>query len=162
MRDEFKTVSLSACLVSETANSAVRASVFVESGGFNTRKHGDANCEGSAQLIEKLAASGQLKAGFLLRVLQQGEMDMFELAFARLLDLDRTRLRRVLHEGGPRLLAMACHAVGIDRAAFPTVYSISRKLRRQPHLLEAADRLDAIAVFETYGRAEARARLLTV
>jgi hypothetical protein len=158
----LKPVSLSACLVSETANSAPPAPVLAGAVGFNTRKPGDEAREGSAQLIEKLAASGQLKAGFLLRVLQQGQVDMFELAFARLLDLDRTRLGRVLYEGGPRLLAMACHAVGIDRAAFPTVYSISRKLRRQPHLLDASDRLDAIAIFETYGRTEARARLLTV
>jgi uncharacterized protein (DUF2336 family) len=155
-------VSLSACLVSETADSAAPAPFFAGAAGFNTRKPADEAPDGSAQLIEKLAASGQLKAGFLLRVLQQGQVDMFELAFARLLGIDRTRLRRILDEGGPRLLAMACHAVGIDRAAFPTVYSISRKLRRQPHLLDASERLDAVAIFETYGRTEARARLLTV
>jgi len=41
--------------------------------------------ESAHKLVEKLSAAGQLKAGFLLRVLHQGQIDLFDLAFAKLL-----------------------------------------------------------------------------
>ena len=155
----FAAVSLSAYWVSQSADSAAPAPIFAE-----IVRNGTVNEDGrgAVQLIAKLAASGQLRAGFLLRVLQQGQIELFELGFARMLGFDHVRLCRVLYEGGPRLLAMACHAAGIDRAVFPTVYSLSRRSRRMPHLLEATERFDAIAVFETYSRADALAVLLTV
>ncbi len=49
------------------------------------------------KLIEKLAAAGQLSAGFLLRVLHQGQLDLFELAFAKLLQIDLPQLRGLLY-----------------------------------------------------------------
>ncbi len=115
--------------------------------------------DNSRKLIEKLAAAGQLKPGFLLRVLQQGQLDLFELAFARLLQLDYQRIRRVLYEEGPRTVALACRAVGIDRCVFPTVYNLSRQARRIHPLLRPDDRGDVEAIFNTYSKAEALARL---
>jgi uncharacterized protein (DUF2336 family) len=115
--------------------------------------------DNSRKLIEKLAAAGQLKPGFLLRVLQQGQLDLFELAFARLLQIDHRRMRRVLYEEGPRTVALACRAVGIDRCVFPTVYNLSRQARRIPPLLRPDDRVDVEAIFNTNSKAEALARL---
>ncbi|HEY1961587.1 MAG TPA: DUF2336 domain-containing protein [Rhizomicrobium sp.] len=115
--------------------------------------------DSSRKLIEKLATAGQLKPGFLLRVLQQGQIDLFELGFARLLQLDYRRIRPVLYEGGPRTVAMACRAVGIDRCVFPTVYNLSRQSRRVHSLLRSDDRVDVETVFNTYSKAEALARL---
>jgi uncharacterized protein (DUF2336 family) len=115
--------------------------------------------DSSWKLVDKLATSGQLKAGFLLRVLQQGQLDLFELAFARLLHLDYPRVKHVLYEGGPRPVAMACRAVGIDRCVFPTVYNLSRQARHIHPLLRPDDRVDVETVFSTYSKAEALARL---
>jgi uncharacterized protein (DUF2336 family) len=119
----------------------------------------DGEDDGKRRLIDKLATAEQLKAGFLLRVLQQGQLELFELAFARLLQLNDTQMRRALYESGPRPLAMACHAAGIDRCVFPTVYQLSRQGRRMPASLRADERADAQAVFEGYSRPEALARL---
>lgn len=154
----FTAVSLSAYRIGRLADSSVPAAFFAEAASNGAAK----DAMGAAQLIDKLSASGQLRAGFLLRVLQQGQIELFELGFARMLGFDRFRLHRVLYEGGPRLLALACHAAGIDRAVFPTVYSLSRRSRQMPHLLEAGDRLGATAVFESHSRADALAVLLTV
>lgn len=115
--------------------------------------------DSSSKLIDKLATAGQLKAGFLLRVLHQGQMDLFELAFAKLLATDFPRIRRILYEGGPRSVALACRAVGIDRCVFPTVYNLSRQARRIYPLLTQDDRIDAEAVFNSYSKPEALARL---
>lgn len=115
--------------------------------------------ESSQKLIDKLAQSGQLKAGFLLRVLHQGQIDLFDLAFARLLGVPLVDERRKFYEMGPKPVALACRAVGIDRCVFPTVYNLSRQSRRMYPLLTQDDRIDAEAVFNTYDRAEALARL---
>ena len=56
----------------------------------------DPPADSAQKLIEKLAASGQLKAGFLMRVLSQGQIDLFDLAFARLLDVELRQLPRLL------------------------------------------------------------------
>lgn len=119
----------------------------------------DGEDDGKRRLIDKLATAEQLKAGFLLRVLQQGQLELFELAFARLLQLNDSQMRRALYETGPRPLAMACHAAGIDRCVFPTVYQLSRQGRRMPASLQPDERADVQAVFESYSRPEALARL---
>jgi uncharacterized protein (DUF2336 family) len=131
----------------------------VEHGARNIQTAPEDVSDNSRKLIEKLATAGQLKAGFLLRVLQQGQLDLFELGLARLLALDHPRVRRVLYEAGPRPVAMACRAIGIDRCVFPTVYNLSRQARRVHPLLRPDDRVDVETVFNTYSKAEALARV---
>ncbi len=115
--------------------------------------------EGSAKLIDKLAASNQLKAGFLLRVLHQGQIDLFDLAFARLLSLPLEDARHRLYEMGPRGLALCCRAVGIDRAVFATVFNLSRQARSIRPVLTGPERLDVEAVFNGFTKQAALMRL---
>jgi uncharacterized protein (DUF2336 family) len=99
----------------------------------------EAPAESAQKLIDKLAASGQLKTGFLMRVLSQGQMDLFDLAFSRLLDIDAASFRTVFYSGGARIVALACRGVGIDRAVFATVFNLSRQARNLPASLAPAD-----------------------
>lgn len=115
------------------------------------------NREGGRKLIDKLAAAGQLKAGFLVRVLQQGQTELFELGFARLLGVDPIHFCDAFYRKGPRPAALACHAVGIDRCVFPTVYNHSRRARSINPILSGEDRSEIEAVFSSYSRAEALA-----
>jgi len=117
--------------------------------------------DGSHKLVEKLVAAGQLKAGFLLRVLNQGQIDLFDIAFARLLGLDQAGFRRVLYEGDARGVALACRAVGIDRCVFQTVFTLSRQAHRIVPQLSNQDRADVDVAFASYGKAEAMARVRT-
>jgi len=111
--------------------------------------------ENSRKLVDKLAAAGQLRAGFLLRVLHQGQLDLFELAFARLLEVDLAKLKQTLYETGPRPVALACRAVGIDRCVFSTVFNLSRSARRIPLTLSTADRGEVEGVFNGFTKSEA-------
>ncbi len=111
------------------------------------------------KLVEKLAASGQLKAGFLLRVLHQGQIDLFDLALARLTDVPLTVSRQRFYEGGPKAVALACRAVGIDRCVFTTVYTLSRKARAMQAVVTPADMAEADAVFASHSRPAALAKL---
>ena len=92
-------------------------------------------CEGpdnARKLIDKLAVAGQLGAGFLMRVLLQGETELFDIAFARLLDLELEEFRTAFYASDPQGMALACRAVGIDRSVFPTVWGLSTKRRAGP------------------------------
>ena len=107
------------------------------------------------KLVEKLAIAGQLKPGFLLRVLQQGQTELFDLAFARLLEIEITQFREIFYRRGPRPVALACRAVGIDRCVFPTVYNVSRQARSINPILSQQERAKIDAVFGSYTRREA-------
>jgi uncharacterized protein (DUF2336 family) len=114
---------------------------------------------GAEKLVDKLAVSGQLKAGFLLRVLNQGQIDLFDLALARLVDLPLPDMRRKFYETGPRSVALACRAVGIDRCVFPTIFNLSRQARQIRPALTARDVSEVQTVFNSFSRAGALAEL---
>jgi uncharacterized protein (DUF2336 family) len=117
---------------------------------------GDASAQ---KLVDKLAVGGQLRAGFLLRVLHQGQTDMFDVAFAKLLGLEVGEFRTVFYRGGPRAVALACRAVGIDKCVFQTVFDLSRKSRGVSAAITNEERHDVDAIFGAVSKAEAVNRL---
>jgi hypothetical protein len=119
----------------------------------------DPPADSAQKLIDKLAASGQLKASFLMRVLSQGQVDLFDLAFARLLELDVTAFRDFFYGGSAGLMALACRAAGIDRSVFMTVFNLSRQARGQSPSLSAQDHAEIDTVFVTFTRPAALASL---
>jgi uncharacterized protein (DUF2336 family) len=115
----------------------------------------DSPAESAQKLIDKLAASGQLKTGFLMRVLSQGQMELFDLAFARLLEIDVAAFRAIFYNGGARNVALACRATGIDRAVFVTVYNLSRQARGLGMALTPVDFQLVDSIFSTVHRQSA-------
>jgi len=111
--------------------------------------------DGGRKLVDKLAIAGQLKPGFLVRVLQQGQTDLFEIAFAKLIEMDVIAFRDVFYRKGPRPVALACRAVGIDRCVFPTIYCVSRQARSINPALSNDERTEVDAVFGSLTRKEA-------
>jgi uncharacterized protein (DUF2336 family) len=79
-------------------------------------------------LIEKLDSAGQLRPGYLLRVLREGRLQLFVMATARLGKFEPGQIRRAIDSSRPELLALACAAVGIDRSVFPTILEHVRQL----------------------------------
>lgn len=84
--------------------------------------------EMEAALVEKLDAAGQLRPGYLLRVLRERRLPLFLFALARLGKFDVRQVRRAIDSDRPELLALACSAVGIDRSVFPTILDHVRQL----------------------------------
>ena len=115
--------------------------------------------ECAQKLIDKLSSSGQLKTGFLMRVLSQGQVDLFDLAFSRLLEMELTRFRDVFYNGGARAVALSCRAVGIDRAVFATVFNLSRQSRRLQVVLSKSDSATVDQIFGGMTRQGAMAEL---
>jgi uncharacterized protein (DUF2336 family) len=115
----------------------------------------DPPADSAQKLIDKLAASGQLKAGFLMRVLSQGQIDLFDLAFSRLLHIDLQRFRHIFYEQGVSRVALACRAAGIDKSVFATVFNLSRQARHETPSLGRTDMDEAEAVFSRFTRTSA-------
>ena len=80
------------------------------------------------RLVAKLEAAGQLRPGYLLRVLKEGRLTLFLTALATLGRFDRNHVLRAVNSDRPELLALACAAVGIDRSVFPTILEMVRDL----------------------------------
>ncbi len=81
-----------------------------------------------ARLIEKLHAAGQLRAGYLVRALQEGRLSLFATALATLGRFEIEQVRRAIESERPELLGLACAAVGIDRSVFPSILQMVRGL----------------------------------
>ncbi|MFL6689655.1 MAG: DUF2336 domain-containing protein [Alphaproteobacteria bacterium] len=122
---------------------------------FAAQMQADDLADNGRRLIEKLAEAGQLKVGFLIRVLLEGRLELFELGLAKLLDLDYSRVQHLLYESGPRPVAMACRAIGIDRCVFPTIYKLSRQRRCLDARLQPGDRLEIDDVFAAFSKRDA-------
>jgi len=80
------------------------------------------------RLIDKLHAAGQLRPGYLVRVLQEGRLSLFTAALATLGRFETDQVQRTIDSDRPELLGLACAAVGIDRSVFPTILELVRKL----------------------------------
>ena len=107
----------------------------------------DVPADSAQKLVDKLAASGQLKAGFLMRVLSQGQIDLFDLAFAKLMGMELAAFRSAFYERGARMVALACRAAGIDRSVFATVFNLSRQARGMAAVMTAPDTAAVDMVF---------------
>jgi uncharacterized protein (DUF2336 family) len=112
----------------------------------------DTPADSATKLVEKLAASGQLKAGFLMRVLSQGQLDLFDLAFAKLVNMQLPAFRSAFYEHGAYVVALACRAAGIDRSVFATVFNLSRQARNIAPVLTPADLTAVDKVFTNLTR----------
>ncbi len=79
----------------------------------------------SSRLVDKLFSAGELSNGFLLKSLRQGEIDLFELSFAKLLDTRRGTVQQILYSKDPQLLAVACRVLGLDPVVFSTILELT-------------------------------------
>ena len=80
------------------------------------------------RLADKLMASGNLHPSAVLRALREDQPSLFMAALARLSDLDLGAVRRMVEAPTPDLLALACLAIGLDRATFSPLLAHVRRL----------------------------------
>ena len=80
-------------------------------------------------LIKKLKKANKLHISFLMKSLRQGNISLFELAFAEILNVPRDIMCNILYERGPAALAIACCAAKIDKSVFLTMYRLTREAK---------------------------------
>lgn len=80
------------------------------------------------RLVEKLSAAGQLRPGLLIRALREQRFGLFEQSLAALGGFSQAQVRGAVQAPTAEPLYLACIAVGVDRAVFP---SLLTEVRRQ-------------------------------
>ncbi len=80
-------------------------------------------------LIEKLKKADKLHISFLMKSLRQGNIRLFELAFAEILNIPDEIMCNILYERGPAALAIACCAAKIDKSVFMTMFRLTREAK---------------------------------
>lgn len=109
----------------------------------------DGAASAHAKLIAKLAHGGDLTAGFLLRSLKQGQIDLFEAGLAARLNIAPDKVRDLIYSRGAYFLALICRALGIDRSVFMTVFQHTRMHANLPLLLSADEKAKCDHVFSS-------------
>jgi uncharacterized protein (DUF2336 family) len=80
------------------------------------------------KLVDKLASAGQLKPGYLVRVLKEHQLGLFEAALGKLGGFSAEEIHQAVTDPErPELLALALAWVSIDRSVFPTILEIVRQ-----------------------------------
>lgn len=102
-----------------------------------------------AKLVDKLAEAGELGPGFLIKALREGQVALFEIAFARLVGLRPRLMRRILYEPGGEALAIAARALDLDPAIFLTLFLATRKARGGDSAAETAVQEQMRAFYDT-------------
>jgi uncharacterized protein (DUF2336 family) len=118
------------------------------------------NASGPERLVSKLHAAGQLKAGFAVKALSQGQLDVFEHAAAKLIGVPPEVVVRLIKSGDVAMLALVCQAIGIDKSVFATLFSQAETLRGRSGILSQQDRTKADEIFQAISRDDARASIL--
>lgn len=129
----------------EQATSGILARIAAAQGQL-----GEANA-----VIDGMTAIGRFPPDALLQLLQQGEVPLFEAAFARATGLRPRLVSRLLYEPGGEGLAVACKAIGFDREVFATIFDYTRHARQSVQVNAFFDRVDsdtAAAVLDMWRR----------
>ncbi len=85
----------------------------------------------SIRLGEKLHRSGDLSTRFMIKSLHQGEIDLFEISFAKLLGVEGDAIRNIIYADNPEILAVASRSLDIDRVIFKSIYDLTAPVRDQ-------------------------------
>ncbi len=118
------------------------------------------HASGPERLVSKLHAAGQLKPGFAVKALGQGQLDVFEHAVAKLVGAPVEAITRLMKSGDAASLALLCQAIGVDKSVFSTLFSQAETLRGRSGILSQQDRMRADEVFQTVSRDDARRTVL--
>ncbi len=81
------------------------------------------------RLVDRLFDAGSLSAEFALKSLNQGQVSIFEFAFAKLVGIRPVLARRIIYEPGGEALGIACQAIGLERSIYLQFYQLTRKAR---------------------------------
>lgn len=86
----------------------------------------------AAKAAQEIDGQGKLTEEFLINLLRDGEVSLFEASFARTIDIPIKLARRMLYEPGGEALAMACKAGGLSAELFTELYRLTRRAQSSP------------------------------
>ncbi len=110
----------------------------------------------AAKLVKKLHDAKQLTPEFAIKALTQGQVTLFELAFARLVGIRSSLARRIIYEPGGEAMAIACVAIGAGPETFHSLFVLTRRARIGDGRVKPKDRVRLNDLMEKTSREDAQ------
>ncbi len=99
-------------------------------------------------LARRLTEQRKITPDFLVQVLRQGEVPLFEALFGELSGLKAPRLQSVLYDSGGEGLAIACRAMAMPKATFATIFLLSRRGHTGKQIVDPRELSRALLLFD--------------
>jgi uncharacterized protein (DUF2336 family) len=99
-------------------------------------------------LARRLVEQRRVTPDFLVQVLRQGEISLFEALFGALSKLKAPRLQSVLYDSGGEGLAIACRAMEMPKPTFATIFLLSRRGRPGKQIVNPRELSRALLLFD--------------
>jgi uncharacterized protein (DUF2336 family) len=106
-------------------------------------------------LARRLTEQREVTPDFLVQVLRQGEIPLFEALFGQLSGLNAPRLQNVLYDSGGEGLAIACRAMAMPKPTFATIFLLSRRGRTGSQIVDPRELSRALQLFDKIAPAAA-------
>ena len=106
---------------------------------------GPTEAESAAREID---SQGKLTEEFLVDLLEDGEVSLFEASFARATGIPIKLARRMLYEPGGEGLAMACKAGGFSADMFTKLYQLTRKASSSQEVFDERELVRLVDFFD--------------
>jgi len=133
--------SIDATELDESLEGAIRSFLGVNG-------HAVVNRRRPTELAEALYKAKVVTPQFLVRVLREGEIPLFEALLAKIAGLRETLVRRFMFEPGGEALAIACRAVNIEKPIFATIFLLSRKARPGEQVVAPTELKDVLEFYD--------------
>lgn len=111
------------------------------------------------ELARQLNDAGEITPEFMVKVLRQGEIPLFEAMFSIHSGLRPRLLQRILFEPGGEALAVACKGVGMPKNEFATIFMLTRKARAGDHVISPSELTRVLALYDRIRLDSAKAML---
>lgn len=100
------------------------------------------------ELAEVLGHANALTPEFLIELLREGQVPLFEGLFAELTGLPLETARKLIYQPGGEAFAIACKATRMPKSRFASVFVLSRQARPGEKLVNKGEVPRAIEVFD--------------
>ncbi len=124
------------------------ASGAIARGSEAQKKAEPENARPAQVLARRLTKQRKVTPDFLVQVLRQGEVPLFEALFGELSGLKAPRLQSVLYDLGGEGLVIACRAMAMPKPTFATIFLLSRRGHTGTQIVDPRELSRALLLFD--------------
>jgi len=111
-------------------------------------RHAEKGSNAARKLAREMREKGHLNAEVLLKVLRQGEIQLFEGMLSEWSGIPASALKRLVYQSGGQPLAILCKALGIDKPTFTSIFLLSRVGRRDEQIVDPGELAGVLKLFD--------------
>ncbi len=111
-------------------------------------RHAQKGSNAAQKLVRELREKSHLNAEMLLKVLRQGEIQLFEAMLSEWSGIAPSALKRLVYQSGGQPLAILCKALGIDKPTFTSIFLLSRVGRRDEQIVDPGELASVLKLYD--------------